>query len=360
MARKNNSDALNGAGYTVSNVAIYSTSYVAVHFIRRVEGGVIEHVIRRVVRHVVCAVAGCVVGPLCGWLFWRRWGRGLLHHGPVLWRARAAHQAEKWGAIPKALGHAGGEEPPTWVAELVEDQHEKDGDGVGYQQLQHQQRGTDELVDVCFIDVPEQEQRGIFHKTQHVVHGHAIPVLGLVDEVWVTEFHLHGRPAEHVDASVEEREHAKHDGGSHSGQSFFYILRERGVALPEQDPGVEEENEEVQQNHGQDPKLEHRTEQDQNHNASGDLKASPQEYANISHRPDVHFIVIIFDLDGQYVAAQGSIHNGQEGDHHQCAWHADRDRVIFLKKLEKIKQTNLPINQWKHVSSLGYFAAHSM
>lgn len=207
------------------------------------------------------------------------------------------------------------------MTELVEDQHEEDADGVGYQQLQHQQRGADELVEVCFIDVPQQKQRGVLHKTQHVVHSHAVPVLGLIDEVRVVEFHLHSWPAEHVDAGVEEGEQAKHDGGSHPGQSLLYILRERRVALPEQDPGVEGEHQEVKQNHRQDPELQHRAEQNQNHHTSGDLKAPPQENAQISHGPDVHFVVVIFDLNGQDVAAQRSVHNRQEGDHHQCAWY---------------------------------------
>lgn len=207
------------------------------------------------------------------------------------------------------------------MAELVEDQHEEDADGIGDQQLQHQQGGADELVEVRFIDVPQQKQRGVLHKTQHVVHGHAIPVLGLIDEVRVTELHLHSWPAEHVDAGVEEGEQAKHDGGSHPGQSLFYVLRERRVAQPEQDPGVEEEHQEVQQNHRQHPELQHRAEQNQDHHTCGDLKASPQENAQVRRGPDVHFIVVVFDLNGQDVAAQRSVHNGQEGDHHQCAWH---------------------------------------
>jgi len=206
------------------------------------------------------------------------------------------------------------------MTKLVEDQHEEDGDGVGDQQLQHQQRGTEELVEVRFIEVPEQKQRGVLHKADQVVGGHAIPVLGLIDEVGVTELHLHGGPAEHVDAGVEEGEHAKHDGGSHPGQRFFYILGERGVAVPKQDPRVEEEHQEVEQNHRQDPELQHGAEQNQNHHARGDLKAPPQENAQIRRGAHVHFIVVVFDLDGQDVAAQRPVDDGQEGDHHQSAW----------------------------------------
>ncbi len=311
-------------GYTVANVTIDSAAYIIARFIRRVIDRIIEHVICCFIGHVVHAVAGCVVASVVCWLFVcaeARWLQHRLSHRPVLWRSRVAHETEERGAVPNALGHAGGEEPPTWMAELIENQHEEDGDSVGYQELQHQQRGADELVEVCFVDVPQQEQGGVLHKTHHVVHGHAIPVLGLIDQVWVVEFHLHSRPAEHVDAGVEEGEQAKHDGGSHPGQSLLDILRERRVAQPEQDPRVEEENEEVKQNHRQDPQLQHRAEQNQNHHTGGDLKASPQENAQISHGPDINLIVIILDLNGQDVAAKRSVHNGQEGDHHQCAWH---------------------------------------
>lgn len=212
------------------------------------------------------------------------------------------------------------------MTELVEDQHEEDGYSVGYQQVQHQQRSTDELVEVCFIDVPQQKQRGVLHKTQHVVHRHAIPVLGLIDEVRVIEFHLHSGPAEHVDASIQEGEQTKHNGGPHPGQSFFYILREWWVALPEQDPGVEEENKEVHQNHRQDPELQHWAEQNQDDDSGGDFKTPPQENAQVGKGPDVHFIVVIFDFNGQDVAAQRSINNREEGDHHECAWQTETEK----------------------------------
>lgn len=205
------------------------------------------------------------------------------------------------------------------MAELVEDQHEEDGDGVGQQQLQHQQWGKDELVEVCFEDVPQEKQWGILHKAHHVVHSHAIPVLGLVDEVRVVQLHLHGRPAEHVDACVEQSKQAQHDGGPHPSESLLYVFRERWVTLPEQDPGVEEENHEVQENHRKDPELQNGAEENQDHHTCGDLEASPQEDAEVSHGLDVHLIVIVFDLNGHDVAAQSSVHNRQKGDHHQCA-----------------------------------------
>lgn len=89
--------------------------------------------------------------------------------------------------------------------------------------------------------------------------------------------------------------------------------------MPKEDPGVEEENQEVQQNHGQDPELKHRAEQNQDYYTRGDLKAPPKKNAHIRHGLDVHFIVIIFQLDGQDVAAQSSVHNGEKGDDHQCS-----------------------------------------
>lgn len=190
----NKCNASSIAGYTVANVTIDSLFCIIARFIRNVIDCVVEHVVSRVVRHVVSGVTGCFVGSVTGWLLalvgaWRL--QDGLSYRPVLRRSRIAHQTEERGAIPKALGHAGGEEPPTRMTELVEDQHEEDGDGVGDQQLQYQQRGTDELVEVGLVDVPQQKQRGVLNETQHVVHSHAIPVLGLIDEVWVIEFHLH-------------------------------------------------------------------------------------------------------------------------------------------------------------------------
>lgn len=240
--------------------------------------GIAEDVVSCIVRQVVCGVIGSVGGSVAA-LFHVLCGdpgfQGGLGCQSVGRRVGATNQAEERGAVPESPGHAGGEKPSTRVTELIEDQHEEDADGVGHQQLQNQQRGTDQLVEVSFIDVPQQEQRGILHKTQHIVHSHAIPVLGFVDEIWVVELHLHGWPAEHVDASVEEGEEAEHDGGSHPGQGLLDVLWEGRVAQPEQDPGVEKENQEVQQNHGQDPELQHRAEQNQNCHAGGDLKASP-------------------------------------------------------------------------------------
>ena len=116
--------ALSIAGYTVANVPIDSASYIIARLFRNVIDRVVEHVIRRVVHHVVRGVAGRVVGSVISHLFLRggaRWLQDGLSYRPVLWRV--AHQAQKRGAIPEALGHAGREEPPTWVAELVEDHH---------------------------------------------------------------------------------------------------------------------------------------------------------------------------------------------------------------------------------------------
>lgn len=293
-----------------SSLAWRMTAKVTVDSIVSIAAWLIDRiakvVVRRVVRQLVCGVTGCVGGSVAALLRVLRGHprfQGRLGCQSVGRRVGATNQAEERGAVPESPGHAGGEKPSTRVTELIEDQHEEDADGVGHQQLQDQQRGADQLVEVSFIDVPQQEQRGILHKTQHIVHGHAIPVLGFVDEIWVVELHLHGRPAEHVDAGVEEGEEAEHDGGSHPGQGLLDVLWEGGVAQPEQDPGVEKENQEVQQNHRQDPELQHGAEQNQNCHAGGNLKASPQENAQIRHGPDVNFVVVIFDLNGQDVAA---------------------------------------------------------
>lgn len=289
-----------------ANVTIDSISYVAAWLI----DCIVEHVISCIIRQVVDSVTGRVGGSaaaliLCG----DPRIQGRLGCQSVRWWVGVTNETEERGTVPETLSHAGGEKPSTRVTELIEDQHEEDGDGVGHQQLQNQQWRADQLVEVSFIDVPQQKQRGILHKTQHIIHSHAIPVLGFVDEIWVVELHLHGWPAEHVDASVEEGEQAEHDGGSHPGQSLLDVLREGRVAQPEQDPGVEKEDQEVEQNHRQDPELQHRAEQNQDRHAGGNLKAPPQENAQIRHGPDVNFIVIIFDLNGQDVAPQRSVHN---------------------------------------------------
>lgn len=227
------------------------------------------------------------------------------------------------------------------MAELVEDQHEEDADGVGHQQLQHQQRRVDEAVEFCSVDVPHEQQQGVLGEAQHVVHGHAEPVLRLVDEVGVVEFHLHAGPAEHVDAGVEEGEHDEDGGGAHLGQGLFDVFGEGRVAPPEQDPGAEEENQEVDENDGQDPELQHGGEEDQHGHAGGDLKAPPQEDAEVGHGPDVHLVVVVLDLDGQDVAAQRSVHDGQQGDHHQRACRggdaSENSRVVRIEKRKIIK-----------------------
>lgn len=301
--------------HMAADVTVDSISHVAA----RVIDCIVDHVVGGSVRQVVDGASGRVAAAallLCE----DPGARGSLGCQPVGRWVGVTNQAEEGGTVPEAAGHAGGEEHSARVAELIENQHEEDADGVGHQQLQNQQRRADQLVEVGFIDVPQQKQRGILHKAQHVIHSHAIPVQGFVDEIRVAELHLHSRPAEHVDASVEEGEQAEHDGGSHPGQGLLDVLREGRVAPPEQDPGVEEERQEVEQDHRQDPELQHGAEQNQDRHAGGDLKASPQENAQVGHGPDVNFIVIIFDLDGQDVASQRSVHDGEEGDHHQRAW----------------------------------------
>lgn len=309
-----------------ANVTIGSLSYVPAWVI----DCIVEIFVSRIIRQLIGGAKGRVGGPAAAALLPCGDPRiqGRPSGQPVWWWVGVTSQTEERGTVPETPGHAGGEKLTTRVTELIEDQHEEDADGVGQQQLQNQQRRADQLIEVGFIDVPQQKQRGVLHKTQHIIDSHAIPVLGFVDEIWVVELHLHGWPAEHVDASVEEGEQAEHDGGSHPGQSLLDVLGEGRVAQPEQDPGVEKEHQEVEQNHRQDPELQHRAEENEDRHTGGDLKAPPQENAQISHGPDVHLIVIIFDLNGQDVAPQRSVHNRQEGDHHQCAWLMTREEEM--------------------------------
>lgn len=154
-----------------ANVTIESVSHIAA----RVIDGIVEHVVRRIVRQVVSGAGGRVAAAallLCA-------GprvQGRLGRQPARWWVGVTNQTEERGTVPETAGHAGGEQRSARVTELIEDQHEEDADGVGHQQLQNQQWRADQLVEVGFIDVPQQEQRGVLHKTQHIIHSHAIPV----------------------------------------------------------------------------------------------------------------------------------------------------------------------------------------
>lgn len=152
-----------------------------------------------------------------------------------------ANKVEELETGQQSFGNAGGEKLFARVAELVEHQHEEDAHAVTYQELQDQHWGADIQVEVCSINVPHQQEEGVLHQPHDVVHGHAVPVLGFANQVGVTELHLHCRPAEHVNASVQEREKAQDDGSAHPAQFLLYVLRKWGLAKPEENPWVEAE-----------------------------------------------------------------------------------------------------------------------
>lgn len=154
-----------------ANVTINSISYIAAWVIDRI----VEHIVSCIIRQVADGATGRVAAaalllsgdpPL----------QGRLGCQPIRWWVGVTNQTEERGTVPETPGHAGGEKYSARVTELIEDQHEEDADGVGHQQLQNQQWRADQLVEVGFIDVPQQKQWGILHETQHIIHSHAIPV----------------------------------------------------------------------------------------------------------------------------------------------------------------------------------------
>lgn len=152
-----------------------------------------------------------------------------------------ANKVEDLETGQQSFSNAGGEKLFAWVTELVEHQHEEDAHAVTYEELQEQHWGADIEVEVCSVDVPHQQEEGVLHQPHDVVHGHLVPVLGFADQVRVAELHLRCRPAEHVNASIQEREKAQHDGSAHPAQLLLYVLRKWRLAKPEENPRVEEE-----------------------------------------------------------------------------------------------------------------------
>lgn len=152
-----------------------------------------------------------------------------------------ANKVENLETGQQSFSNAGGEKFFARVTELVEHQHEEDSHAVTYQELQEQHWGTHIEVEVCSVDVPHEQEEGVLHQPHDVVHGHAVPVLRFADQVGVAELHLRCRPAEHVNASIQEREKAQDDGSAQPAQFLLYVLRKWRLAKPEENPGVEEE-----------------------------------------------------------------------------------------------------------------------
>ena len=129
-----------------------------------------------------------------------------------------------------------------------------------------------------------------------------------------------GRPAEDVDAGVEQREHAQHHRGAQLGEVLLHVLGQRAPARPELGPRQEEEEEQVDQPHGDHPVDERRAEQHQGRDARGDLQAPPDDHADVGARAQPHLVVVVADLDGEHAAHQGAVRDGHQGDDHQGDW----------------------------------------
>lgn len=184
------------------------------------------------------------------------------------------------------------------MEELIEHNHEQNGRAVPNEQLQHQQGCTHIHIDVSLVKIPHEEEEGVLDEPHHVVHQEPVPVLRLADEVGVVDFQLHRRPAEHVDPGVEEGEEAQHNGGAQPTEGLLKVLREGGATAPEEDPGVEEEAEEVDEYVYDHPGLQDRGKEDQDNDSGDNLKAPPEEDTDIGQGLHLDIIFIVFDLDG--------------------------------------------------------------
>jgi len=216
------------------------------------------------------------------------------------------------------VGNVVAEELAAGVQVLEEEEHEVDAQAVAQEQLHHQQRGADVLVDICLKEVPEDDQGRVLRQPGHVVDGQAAPVLRLVDEVPVGQLELHGRPAEHVDAGIEEGEGAEHHHRAHPAEVLLDVVGQAGAAPPELHPGQEEDHQQVGQGDGDDPVLEDGAEEHEDGHTGGDLQAAPQHDTEEGQRPQLDLVVIVLDLDGQDVADERAV-----GDRHQADAHED-------------------------------------
>lgn len=209
------------------------------------------------------------------------------------------------------------EEVSAGVAELVEEQHEEHSQAVADQQLDAQVLAAHVLVEVRLEEVPERDEDGVLHKASAVVHGQAAPVLLPLDELPMGQVQLHRRPAEDVDAGVEQREHTQHHRGAQLGEVLLHVLRQRAFPGPELSPGEEEEKEQVDDADQDDPVGERRGEEDQAGDSGGDLQASPHDHAQVGKRAQPQLVVVVSDLDGQDAAHESPVCDGDQGDAHQ-------------------------------------------
>ena len=228
----------------------------------------------------------------------------------------------------QAVVHVVLEEASAGVAELVEEQHEEHGQAVADQQLDGQQRRAHVLVEVRFVEVPERDEDEVLDEASAVVHGQAAPALLPLDELSVGEVQLHRRPAEDVDAGVEQREHAQHHRGAQLGEVLLHILSQRAFPGPELSPGEEEEEEQVHHPDEDHPVCERRAEEDQSGDPGGDLQPSPHDHAHVGRGAQPHLVVVVPDLDGEDAAHQGPVYDGDQGDDHQSAWETNRRHLL--------------------------------
>ena len=223
------------------------------------------------------------------------------------------------------------EEASAGVAELIEEQHEENSQAVADQQLDPQQGGAHVLVEVRLEVVPERDEEEVLQEASEVVHGQPVPVLLPLDELWMGEVQLHGRPAEHVDAGVEQREHAQHHDGAQLGEVLLHVLGQRAPLGPELPPGQEEEEQQVGRDHEDHPVRERRAEQNQSRDPGGDLQAPPHDHAQVGHGTQPHLVVVVADLDGQHAADQGPVRDGDQGDGHQSHCGQRRTSAVNLQ-----------------------------
>lgn len=211
------------------------------------------------------------------------------------------------------------EEGSAGVAELVKEQHEEDWQAVADQQLDSQQRRTHILIEVWLEEVPECDEDEVLNEASTVVDRQASPVLLPLDKLPMGEVQLHRRPAEDVDAGIEQRKHAQHHCGAELREVFLHAFSQRAFPGPELSPGEEEEEEQISHPDKDHPVCERRAKEDQNGDPGGDFQPSPYDHAQVGCGAQPHLVVVVSDLDGQNTAHKSAVYDGDQGDDHQSA-----------------------------------------
>lgn len=157
------------------------------------------------------------------------------------------------------------------MAELMEDQHEDHSQAVAHDKLHHQQWCAHVYVEVGLEVIPQDDKGNILHKAKGVVNCQASPTGLFLHQVVVGQVQLHGRPAENINAGIEERDHAEHHGGAQLAEVLLDVLRQWRPPGPELNPWLEEEDQQVGQAHQDHPERERWAEKDQGGDPRGDL-----------------------------------------------------------------------------------------